>query len=183
MIYKMIVNDSALIGIFPIKIIKNITHALGNVAVGHAVGSGFRNIQATSERPLEKIQLRCMLLGKNRYTNKFLLEGLHKSRFPIPFISRLAAFPLCLIDNITFSQNSSKKDVSDDQAIIEFVITLTEFRINSILKLAGKIAWLAWTNARIPDRSTNNKLYPSHQNDLLDFLQEQCHYYNSKHLK
>lgn len=151
---------SAIIGIIPIEIVQQLTHTYGNVAVGHAVGSGVRQIETKSETPLQRIQLRCLLLGNNRFINKLLLEELYNTKKAIPFISFIASLPKVLIDNLSFTATSSKKDL-DGSSVIEFVITLVELRVKKFYKLATKFAWLLWTYSTYPDVSTKAKLYPT----------------------
>lgn len=148
-----------LIGGIPVRLVQNQTHSLGNTAVGHAVGKGVRLAQIQQSSQPERVQLRCMFIGIDKVRNKFNLELLHKTKIPFPFISRLAALPLVIIENLTFSNSSDRKDLFDGKPIFDFVITLQEFKVNSFVTLGVKFAWLQWTLATQPDPANNTKLY------------------------
>jgi hypothetical protein len=142
------------------EIVKDISDALGNVAVGHAVGAQVRKVQVKTELPLEQSQFRGLLLGSNKYIDMLSLRTIWQKRLPVPFKFRLVLLPLVLIDNVTFSSSSDRRDINNDPAV-QFVITVKEFRINSFVKAGAQLAWLAWTLATYPDRATGDKLYPS----------------------
>jgi len=145
------------LGIIPIRIVKNLTHTLGNAAVGHSVGRGVRLAQMTKSPQPEQIQLRCTFLGNDRFTEKLKLEGLYSTKIPFPFVSGLTAIPLVTIQSLVFMQTSERKDLSGG-AVVDFVITLQEFKTNFFIKLAAKLAWLSWITSVYPDPSSNKKL-------------------------
>jgi len=142
------------------EIVKDITDALGDVAVGRAVGTNVRKVQVKTELPLEQVQFRGLLLGQNKYVDMLSLKTIWETRLPVPFKFRLVLLPLVLIDSITFSNSSDRRDVNNDPAV-QFVVTVKEFRINSFVRAGAQLAWLAWTLATYPDRATGDKLYPS----------------------
>lgn len=150
-------RDVALLGIIPIKIVKRLSHTLGNVAVGHAVGKGVRIPQIKSSPPPERIQMVATLLGDNRFIKKVDIEKLYFSRLPFPFISGLTAIPLMIIQDLTFIQSADVKDL-EGGPIVDFVITLSQFKLNVFLNLGVKLAWLNWMLATKPDVATGVKL-------------------------
>jgi hypothetical protein len=152
--------QSALIGAVSIKIVKNISDARGNVAVGHAVGTNVRFIQTTTENPLIRVQLRARLYGNDKYSKKMILDTNWNLHIPVPFISKLVSLPLCLIDNIVYTQIPDLRDTLNDP-VIEFSITLVEYRVNAFIKISTQAAWLIWTNNTYPDPASKLKLYPT----------------------
>jgi hypothetical protein len=160
------VLDTALIGGIPVKIVKNNSHALGEVAVGHSVGKGVRVFQKTGTDLPEQISLRCRLIGSDRFTKKFLLEGLKALRIPFPFVTRLVALPRVRITGLVFTMSSEIKNVDDKRGIIDFSISMQEQKFSGIIfsgiigdaiKLATKIAWVL---------SANTGLDPANQTAL-----------------
>lgn len=166
----MSINESynrkvVLIGGIPVRIVKSQTHALGNVAVGHAVGKGVRLHQAISSKQPEQLQLVCAFLGTDKYKSKLALEQLHNLKVPFPFVSNITALPFVTITSLVFLNNSNRKDM-DGSPVLDFSITLSEYKVNYFIKLGVKLAWLAWTLATSKDPSDNLPLYTSNPDDF-----------------
>lgn len=154
-----------LIGGIPVRIVKSQTHALGNVAVGHAVGKGVRLHQAISSKQPEQLQLVCVFLGTDKYKSKLALEQLHNLKVPFPFVSNITALPFVTITSLVFLNNSNRKDM-DGSPVLDFSITLSEYKVNYFVKLGVKLAWLAWTLATSKDPSDKLPLYTSDPDDF-----------------
>jgi hypothetical protein len=148
-----------LIGGIPIRLVQNLTHAMGSTAVGHAVGRGVRIAQITSSDPPDRVQLKCIFIGQNKTQLKNRLELLKRSKLPFPFVSRLVAIPLVTILDLTFSNSSDRKDLFDGKPLFDFVITMQEFKVNSFVTLGFKFSWFEWTLATQPDPASGKKLY------------------------
>lgn len=153
--------DVVLIGGIAVKVVYSNIHALGNVTVGHAIGKGVRMSQHISSKHPEQIQMRCAFLSSDKYYRKLALEQLHNLKIPFPFVSRLTALPFVTISSLVFTQSNQRKSVEDGKAIVDFTITLTEYKVNYFIKLGVKLAWLTYTLATYPDRATKTKLYTS----------------------
>jgi len=149
-----------LIGAIQVNLVKVLSYSMGNTVVGHAVGKGVRLNQTKASREPKKIQMRCSLIDTNKYVKRLALEVLYDSKIPFPFVSGLAGIPLTTIENLTFSQSSDRKTLEGDP-VIEFVITLQEYRTNLLLSAGVKIAWLAWVSAIYADPATKVKLITS----------------------
>jgi hypothetical protein len=155
------VLDSALIGGIPVKIVKNNSHAVGDVAVGNSVGKGVRVFQKTGTQQPETVSLRCRLIGSDRFTIKFALEALRGTRIPFPFVSRNVALPLVRITSMIFTQNSESKNINDRRAVLDFNIVMIEVKLAGIIgvgvKASTKIAWVQSANTGL-DPATQTAL-------------------------
>jgi len=157
----MVSPEVVLLGILPIKVVKNITHTLGSTAVGYAVGNGVRVYQPKNSLEPERVQLNCSFLDADRYSHKLILDSMHYTKIPFPFVSGLAAISLVTIESLVYMQNASRKSFAGG-AVIDFVITLSEYKANIFTRIGSKVVWALWTSSTHKDVGANTKLIPTY---------------------
>jgi len=150
-------RELVLIGGLPIEIVHTIAHALGKTAVGHAIGEGVRIYQNQKSVEPERVQLKGRFLSQDRYTHKLILETLHQSKVPFPFVSGLTNFTLATFESLVFTQSSSIKS-QNGGPVVDFVATLAEYKQSILKRFIGKTSWVSWSLATHRDPNTKNKL-------------------------
>ena len=134
--------DIVIIGVIPVKIVKDLSDNFGSTAVGHAVGSNVRLVQNLVSPIPETVQINCTFLGRSKFVLKLALETLFRLSLPFPLISSLTAIPLVTIKQLSFRMSAERKDVKTTGPAIDFTITLEEFNVNKYVTIATKLAWL-----------------------------------------